>query len=306
MAAAISHYIHAQKVIKLIKKQNNMPELNVDAFMWGAQGPDFLYCYRIFSWQFGGHLRKYGIELHNETPSKILYAMRKYYKSSNRDQVILSYIYGFLCHYSLDRIVHPFVSFGCEALFEHDQSHSRQIYHHIIESALDVILLRSEKGEIPSEFNLKKTLPKNILVQTKIAELYTFLLHELYQADYESKELLRATRNAHTAYGLLNDRTTYKKPFLEHLEKIGKWGNIISSNIRSISEGSDYDYANIARDEWQWPMNSTQIKNDSFFDLFEQSVMESQTFIQSFLTHKDFTKLTGEIPFTPKQENKTV
>jgi hypothetical protein len=302
MAAAISHYLHAQKVFKLIKKQDHMPELNEDAFLWGAQGPDILYCYRIFSWQFGGHLRKYGIQLHNETPSKILCSMRKYYKSSNKDTILLSYIYGFLCHYSLDRIVHPFVSFGCEALFKQDKSHSRQIYHHKIESALDVILLRSEKGELPTEFNLKKTLPKDIAVQTKIAQLYVFLLHDLYQEDFTEKELLRATKNAHLAYGLLNDRTTYKKPFLEQLEKIGKWGNIISSNIRAISEGSDYDYANIAQDEWQWPMSSTQIRKESFFDLFEQSVTESQMLIQNFLTHKDFTKLTGEIPFIPKQE----
>lgn len=303
MAAAITHYLHAKKVFKQIKKHENMQGLNEDAFLWGAQGPDFLYCYRIFSWQFGGHLRKYGIQLHHETPSKLLRSMRKYYKSSNGNSILLSYIYGFLCHYSLDRVIHPFVSYGCESLFEQDQSHSRQVYHHMIESALDVIILRSEKGWLPTEFNLKKTMPKNMEVQTKIAELYTFLLHDLYQEDFTVKDLLRATKNARTAYGLLNDRTTYKKPMLEHLEKMGKWGNIISSNIRSISEGPDYDYANTAQDEWQWPMDSTDVKTDTFFDLFKYSIEESEMLIQSFLTTKDFTKLTGEIPFIPKQQN---
>lgn len=300
MAAAISHYLHAQKVLNLLKKQHGMTELNDDAFLWGAQGPDFLYCYRIFSWQFGGHLRKYGIQLHSETPSKILYSMRNYYESSDHDQIVLSYIYGFLCHYSLDRIVHPFVKYGSEALFEQDPNHSRQIYHHIIETALDVIILRREKGELPTEFNIKTTLPKNRTVQVKIAQLYTFVLHELYQTEYEDKVLLRATKNARTAYGMLNDRTTLKKPLLEHLEKIGKWGNIISSNIRAISEGDDYDYANVALDEWQWPMDSAQVHNESFFDLFEQSVTESRTLIQGFLTNADLTKFTNEIPFIPK------
>lgn len=123
MAAAIAHYLHAQRVFKLIIKQDCAPELNEDAFLWGAQGPDFLYCYRNFSWQFGGHLRKYGIELHGEKPSKILKSMREYYKSSNQNQIVLSYIYGFLCHYSLDRIVHPFVKYGCEALFNKNANH---------------------------------------------------------------------------------------------------------------------------------------------------------------------------------------
>lgn len=180
------------------------------------------------------------------------------------------------------------------------QTTSRQIYHHVIESALDVIILRSERGELPAEFDLKKTLPKNLEVQTKIAELYAFVLHDLYNTDYTTKTLFHATKNARTGYGFLNDRTTYKKPMIEQLEKIGKWGNIISSNIRPMSEGSDHDYANIALNEWQWPMSGSQVRNESFFELFEKSVIESQMLINNFLTSKDFIKLTGEIPFIPK------
>lgn len=46
--------------------------LNEHAFIWGAQGPDFLFSHRYLPWQKGESLEPLGGRLHEEPPSRTL------------------------------------------------------------------------------------------------------------------------------------------------------------------------------------------------------------------------------------------
>ena len=296
MPAAITHFFQAQKVLEQLKMQSEFDSLNQDAFLWGAQGPDFLYCHRYLPWQRGDSLKEYATKLHIERPSKTLGAMRDFYNERSHGELVLSYIYGFLCHYCLDRVGHPFVNYGTQVLLEQQPDQNEEILHNEIESALDVILLRYEKGALPVDFNLKWTVPKNAEVQSEIADLYADVLHQLFGLSNGRAALLQSTEDCRLLFGLLNDRTTIKKSLIERFEKRnGK--HSISCHIRGISEGDEYDYANILNADWQWPMNSERSSNESFLTLYEHSVTESLELIKSFLKSDDLSKLTNDITF---------
>jgi len=296
LPAAITHFFQAQKVLEQLKKQSEFASLNQDAFLWGAQGPDFLYCHRYLPWQRGDSLKEYATQLHIERPSKTLGAMRDFYNERSHSELVLSYIYGFLCHYCLDRVGHPFVNYGTQVLLEQQPDQNEEILHNDIESALDVILLRYEKGALPVDFNLKWTVPKNTEVQSEIADLYADVLHQLFGLSNGRAALLQSTDDCRLIFGLLNDRTTIKKSIIERFEKRnGK--HSISCHIRGISEGDEYDYANILNADWQWPMDSERSSNESFLTLYEYSVTESLELIKSFLKSEDLSKLTNDITF---------
>lgn len=295
MPAAITHFLHAQRVLELLQKQGKKQELNKDAFLWGAQGPDFLYCHRYFPWQRGVSLREFAEKLHLEEPSKTLTFMREYLSLQPRTAVTLSYIYGFLCHYSLDRLSHPFIRYGVPVLHEQNPEQDEDVLHNQIESALDVIMLRYERSALPTEFNLKQTVPKNGEVQSAIADLYAFLLYGLFGTADAGIPLLQATNDCRMVFGLLNDRTTIKKAIAEHLEKRGK--RTVSCHFRGISEDGEYDYANILHADWHWPAHSTIHREESFFDLYEKSVKDSMCLINGFLETDDYKKLTDNILF---------
>ncbi len=295
MPAAITHFFQAQRVLEKLKKHDDFAALNKDAFLWGAQGPDFLYCHRYLPWQRGSSLKEYASKMHLEKSSMTLQAMHDYYNIRCRDGLVLSYIYGFLCHYCLDRIAHPFVHYGTQALLKQSPEQSEDILHSQIESALDVIILRYEKTALPVEFNLKWTVPKNTQVQATIADLYADVLNQLFGLENSRAALLQATGDCRLIFGLLNDRTTIKKSMVEHFEK-RKGKHSISSHIRGISEGSEYDYANILQADWKWPMDSKTISNESFLTLYERSIMESIELIKGFLRN-DLSKLTNDISF---------
>nr|WP_319487984.1 zinc dependent phospholipase C family protein [uncultured Caproiciproducens sp.] len=295
MPAAITHYFQAQRVWETLKEQGSKFELNKDAFLWGAQGPDFLYCHRYLPWQRGDSLKEYAEKLHLEKPSKTLAIMREYFGMDNHNTLKLSYIYGFLCHYSLDRICHPFIQYGAQTLLRSNPEQGEDILHNQIESALDVIILRYEKAALPVEFNLKRTVPKNAEVQTGISELYAYLLNRMFDLKDSGSMILQATNDCRFVFGLLNDRTTLKQAIAERIEKGDK--RFVSCHFRGISEGDEYDYANVLHDDWNWPLGSENIRNESFLELYEDSVLDSMGLIGSFLETDDYDKMTNNILF---------
>jgi hypothetical protein len=296
MPAAITHFLQAEKVMVEFKKQNEDFNLDRDAFLWGAQGPDFLYCHRFLPWQHGESLKEYGGKLHREKPLKLFDAMRNYYYATDRNCIVRSYLYGFLCHYCLDRLGHPFINYGADTLLKQHPQQNEEILHNQIESSLDVIMLRYESSRLPMDFNLKWTVPKNRIVQGQIADLYTDVFNRLFGLENAHALLLQATEDCRKIFGLLNDRTMMKKWLIERFEA-SKGKNRISCHIRGMSEGDEYDYANVLQAGWYWPIDSGTERNENFFELYERSVTESVELIQNFFESDHFNKLTNNIAF---------
>ena len=80
------------------------------ALMVGTQGPDIFFFHRAFPWMPGKSMRKIGSALHRSKPADILEAMRYYCsKLSGQKDIAKSYVNGFIMHYALDRLCHPYV-----------------------------------------------------------------------------------------------------------------------------------------------------------------------------------------------------
>ncbi len=294
MPAAITHYLHAKRVLEAMQKRESSFQVVGDAFYWGAQGPDFLFCSRFLPWQKGEKLSAYGSRLHDLTPS-LLFRAIKQYETAHSNEPLPSYILGFLCHYSADRICHPFISFGAQTLLKEDPSQSEEVFHNQIESALDTIMLRYETAQLPLEFPLKRAVPKNESVMKAAAGLYVYLFQELFQKKVSLEQMVEAFRDCRTIFGLLTDRTGFKKNLVEKLE--GKKKRSISCHIRPLSEKEEIDYANVLNGEWQWPPESETYRDESFFALYERAIRDSMELLKNWPDITDMTVFTEEIPF---------
>lgn len=179
MPACLTHYYFAQNV------RENLPDassLDACAYAWGAQGPDFFFCHRFLPFWRGRSLQEYGGRLHDEMPSKVLGAMREFLKA-HPDPVYRSYVWGFVCHYSLDCTAHPYINWLAQELVRQRPWETPSTMHGEVEAALDAIVLRYETGKLPSEVPLKTMFPKNHGVEGKIARLYRQVLFTLYGED---------------------------------------------------------------------------------------------------------------------------
>lgn len=287
MPACLTHWLFAQEVRKALSHGDS---LDRDAYAWGAQGPDFLFCHRYFGQKKGTSLKPYGNRIHSEDPALTLGALRDFLRLHG-DSGYRSYAEGLLCHYALDSTAHPYINSLADRLVEERPFETRTTMHGEIEAALDAIMLRRETGKLPSEMPLGRMFPKNEPVQRRIAKLYRDLIFRVYGEDVPESELLRATRDAHLVFSLVTDRTGLKHHFFSLLEK-GR-PSLISSHIVPITERDGIDYANAQNEPWG---KEGEERDESFFQLYDEAKELALRLIGTFDT-ADLSILTGNRPF---------
>lgn len=279
MPAGIVHALHGERLWKRLEKEHRVQKEHLvkDAFEWGKQGPDFLFCHRFFPWQKGENLRELGGRLHSEPPEKTLRALAHCWEQEN-DPAVHSYILGFLCHYSLDRTCHPYIEDLSRTLLEKEPGQTEDIFHNEIESALDGIVLRWERGKLPPEFPLGTCFPKNEEVQAAIARVYGQVFQELFGLQGKEGEILQAEKDARFTFRMLTDRTGLKKQAVDRLER-GK-PRTISCHLRGIVENGEVDYANTFRQPWTDRQGN--VRTEDFFQLFEEGEEDAYQLISAF------------------------
>lgn len=286
MPACLTHTYFAKAVAQSLRETGleNTPE-----YIWGAQGPDFLFCHRYFPWMKGRSLKEYGSRLHSEVKPSVTFSAMREFLSRHRDPGYRAYVTGFVCHYALDSTAHPYVNALATELAAQRPWETVNTMHGEVEASLDAIILRRETGMLPSQVNVKQMFPKNESAQRRIAKLYHSVLLSACGEDVPEGELLRATNDAHFVFSLLNDRTGLKRQVFQRVEK-GR-PSLVTSHIVPITEEDGVDFANIQHSPWGDPPSK-----QSFFDLFDQAIELAKQLITRFDTC-DFAALTGERPF---------
>lgn len=301
MPGIITHYCCAERVLKMLEGS----DINIhrDSFIWGAQGPDVFFFHRFFPWDKGVKLMEYGTRLHDESPVLLFEVMRNYMKTKPAlyDET-LSYELGMMCHYALDRRAHPFVNAGVEAMQESGEFPKTFNCHGQIETSLDIIMLRSELGITPVDFDLRTASPKNDDTRTVMELFYKYVLRYRFGVDADAKAISQLYPDTIRMFGLLNNRLLIKKPIIEFGEKLAGRKGSISVQLRGITEGDDYDYANIEKLPWANPQKKSEERNDSFFEIFESACDDSVKLIKGYIEALDsdmtMDELTDNLSFS--------
>lgn len=289
MPACLTHNLFARDVLSRL----NAPVSDETSYLWGAQGPDFLFCHRYFQSfrdKSKAVLKDYGSALHKTSPSKTLSAMRDFLRA-HEDPSYRSYVLGFCCHYALDSTAHPYVNARAEVLAKERPEENASTMHGEIEASLDTIVLRWKTGKLPSEISLKHCFPKNEGVQRKIARLYREVLFSVYGKEVEEAALYQSTQDAHLLFAASTDRTGLKRSIF-HLLELGR-PHYIASHLVPITEDPEMDFANTAREPW---VHQGEAHTEDFFQLYDQALDLAAALCNDFDT-VDFEAVTGERPF---------
>lgn len=283
MPAAITHYLQVERVLTGLAKLHPGFEYNKNAVLWGAQGPDFILSHRALPGQSGRSIKKYGAYLQEEEINNLRDEVFAAIPEENFTRLEKSYLIGFFCHSILDRLALPFINYSSQSLADLNPDCDLQICRNNVKSTLDVIILRYEKQQLPSRIQLKRLLPKDEKVKKFVVELFYNLLTENYDADVTKEDILEAMCVFRKFFGLMTDRTGIKKEFVKKIEKWQGKDAYMSSYIRDLTEDDSYDYSNLSHSIWNWPMDGGEERTDSFFDIYEQSIVDSVAFADKFI-----------------------
>lgn len=163
MPATYAHYRFGCDILKQLPERFHLSDKrNNQLFMIGLHGPDILFYYHPFH---KNPVSTHGFELHGRVASsffaRALGVINSFEKPVEREAAI-SYIYGVICHYALDKSCHPYVyELTDKELFSHSE----------IESEFDRILL-TEDGFEPVGRTLTNHITPSVLAARIITKFY--------------------------------------------------------------------------------------------------------------------------------------
>lgn len=136
MPAAYAHKIFGLEVlIRLSKDKQEIIQRNIDSYYLGLHGPDVLFYYQPLK---ANKVSRVGFQMHEEEAYPYFEHWKNVYLKTCPKESYLAYLYGFLCHFSLDSTCHPLVQ---EKIDNSDVTHTE------IESSFDRMLLEKEKKD---------------------------------------------------------------------------------------------------------------------------------------------------------------
>ena len=218
------------------------------------------------------------------------------------DVKALFYAMGFICHYALDSITHPFIKYRSVIYKDKIKYSNNSTTHAFIETNIDNIVLLKEKNILPTELSIDDILPINEEVENTISNIYMLLIKKLFGKsnikDDEIESILKQiVLRYKNALLISKDETSIKKHIVKFFENKLRLPPYFSSYIRGFTEDKGFDFANLNHDDWSWPVNSKKIYSESFLDLFYKSYDKSLEIIDGFLLDESMKKLTKDKPF---------
>lgn len=193
MPTTYAHWRFGQACLKKMPKKYKTYVLNnMDIYNLGVHGPDIFF-YALDN----KDISEYGSEMHLLPGKDFFERCRIVYKTHKEKEAILSYILGFLSHYTLDSVCHAYVN------EKKDYSH---ISHNKIEAEYDKYLIELDKRK-PTSVNRSETLKPNEQIANVIS----------YFHPYDTQATMKSLKMQKFIVGLMTCKYDIKRNILNKI-----------------------------------------------------------------------------------------
>ena len=246
---------------------------NHSAFALGLQGPD-LFFYYLPSYLI--HRQNIGALAHsNKTGaffSHLLESRRFFSKNTKALGVADAYITGFMGHYTLDCIVHPYIYAFTGYTPKTPPSHTRYFGQHAyLETEIDTELLHRKKHLSPSQFRQSATIRLTPLQCRVITRMLTYSYKSTFPGIQAKDSLLKdAPLWMKLGTQALRDTSGRKKVLLRLIEKMLLGRAFLSPMVASDRIRFVDDPLNLCHRIWTHPWTGTD-SSASFPELYQQA-----------------------------------
>lgn len=287
MPSLYCHYISGTSTLERLSSSatKSIVDRHRNVFNLGTQGPDIFFYYDVWPLKRASVLKKLGGRLHCKKVHTFFQKSLEYIsqKSGAERDILLAYMLGYICHYSLDSATHPYVFY--RSGLEVSNSDSKEKYdsdHRKFETALDVLILDHTLSLHPRDLNPFRLVNTDKNAKALIGKLYAWVLEEIYNLQSPPSEIANAIRATEIIQRLSIDRTGLKKSILETVESILQKHYVFSSAIHPEAVKDGVDYLNLEKAVWHMPWDIGISSDATFLELFEQSISDSTLLCELF------------------------
>ncbi len=279
-----------------------------DAFLLGNQGPDPLF-YLVADPRVGEQNR-IGNVMHHVRPARLICALRDALSmlGSSERKVGEAYAAGFLCHYLLDRSVHPLVfssEYGiCDAGVDGLDRRDGSEVHAEIERDIDEMVLYMKCHQTVRTYRpYREVLCGSDEVLATIDKLYFYMGLWTYSCTLDLDCYTRAVKSFRRVQRLFYTPSLAKARILAPVEKA--FGHKRYSLYRAMAHRdraeSVSDFGNDEHRLWENPF-TREVLTDSFWDLYEEALDQVFEAVNRFLVPSfdlaDAERLTHNLNFS--------
>lgn len=206
------NYAHQHNARNAMEIAGYVPR-DIDSFIMGANGPDPLFCYQMYNPVRRYNLSRLGNEMHREKTGLFLKNLFRFAQTDSQKD----YCLGFLCHYSLDSTIHPYVNYITEL---YGSPFNIPAGHNYFESALDSRLSMQLTGQPAAEVDrycpeLDKAAMNQITLLFKKAVEATYEDHK-----YPRREYVQAFKDFRFIKKFFYSPSKLKFPLAYMIEKV--------------------------------------------------------------------------------------
>lgn len=279
MPDLITHQYFGEQVLASLPEAMAAP-VNKDIFLHTTPGPDVWFTLGFY----GGKNKPKsprGNYMHTHDTGAFLTALARECRETEDKDALYSYLTGFLCHYALDSLCHPYIVYrtgeydGSEATLPYRGNHTR------LERAIDCWIIREKYGLVPGRFSITDTF----LPLKKLPESIRESLDRAYAAVYGWEnvwqDLNAAIADQRFFYRLMRD-PIHLVNGLTRLFNDGKSHldyRLLSYQGRDLDK-TKVDYLNENHTQWQHPFNAAMVSTDSFPDRMEKARQKARQLIE--------------------------
>ncbi|WP_069998938.1 zinc dependent phospholipase C family protein [Cellulosilyticum sp. I15G10I2] len=295
MPDIITHYLFGldttqnlkqSPIYKIIKENKNL-------FLIGLQGPDLMYYNTLPQKESKAYI---GLKMHTDQTGDFLISalshLKRYDINSQEFNESLSYLCGFMCHYILDSMAHPYIFYLGGRYEDTPDTAIYKTLHKKIELAIDSLLLEQKFGLKAHRFKIHQHILKNITIPYSILSIYDEALFLTYNINNGGNIFKKSYKDARNYFMFTYDTLGAKKLFA------GAAFPLLPKNLSSLNVAFSYhncvnssiDYMNDGKQVWCHPVTGN-IYTFSFNDILRNAMKKSTLLLQAAF---DFT--TSKLP----------
>ena len=310
MPAIMTHDFFGKDVYPQLGTLVGPTEEERDAFLLGNQGPDPLF-YVVLTYRMKPFFHL-GSIMHNEKTNKLICALREAIDLLDEDErpIGRAYAFGFLCHYSLDRAMHPLVysqQFAiCNAGVEGLDSGSESEVHAEIEREFDEMVLFAKTGETISTYRpAVEVLHGSDEVLDIIGKLYAYVGMKAFGMFPPSDLFKAAVKDFRSVQRLFYSPTGRLRSVATRIEtgilkRPFSFYRSMSHRGQAIEQSA---FGNHGNEPWENPFTH-EVSTKGFWDIYLSAQDDAMAAIAAFsadsFTKKDARRITHSLNFSGK------
>lgn len=274
-----THFVFGQLCCKELKKSPNAKDLCLyhlmkdypGAFSLGLQGPD------IFFYSTASHIlhkKNIGIRMHGEDTLSMfhsLLSLRGTIVDPTLQQLADAYILGYIGHYTLDTVCHPYIHYRTNKTSDKDENYIFGC-HVFLETDIDGAVLAHYYRKKFSWFRAGHTVALPSWQKRFLAVFLARAIEIAYPGSLVfATEIKGAMLSTRLLYDLMEDRHGWKKKLVRHIDQAIFHYAFLSPLIANDHLRTYHDPMNLRHKTWHNPWDKDQVSNADFYELIDRA-----------------------------------